>query len=199
MKINDALIENLNSHDWTPKQGKTALLLIDMQEYFRMMISPILENVLTLLSAVREINLPVFFTQHGHPVGEKPNILGDWWSDIIMEGSQAAGLLPELAINSSDNIIAKDTYSSFYKTDLQEKLEQVGITDLIIGGVMTNLCCETTAREAFVQNYRVFFLADGTSTASEELHMATLKNLAFGFATLTTCSRAAGIISEWLI
>lgn len=49
---------------------------------------------------------------------------------------------------------------------------------------MTNLCCETTAKDAFVRDCRVFFLADGTSTVDEDFQLATLKNLAYGFATL---------------
>jgi len=52
---------------------------------------------------------------------------------------------------------------------------------------MTNLCCETTARDAFMRDYRVFFLIDGTATGRSELHLATLKNLGFGFAYLLTC------------
>jgi isochorismate hydrolase len=54
---------------------------------------------------------------------------------------------------------------------------------------MTNLCCETTARDAFVRNFRVFFLVDGTSTVSEDFHISTLKNLGYGFATLLSCAQ----------
>ena len=43
-------------------------------------------------------------------------------------------------------------------------------------------CCETTARDAFIRDYRVFFVADATAAANEELHVASLKNLAYGFA-----------------
>lgn len=56
-------------------------------------------------------------------------------------------------------------------------------------GVMTNLCCETTAREAFVKGFRVFFSTDATATLDLELHEATLKNLAYGFAYLVDCDR----------
>jgi isochorismate hydrolase len=52
---------------------------------------------------------------------------------------------------------------------------------------MTNLCCETTARDAFMRDYRVFFLIDGTATGKDDHQLATLKNLGFGFATLMTC------------
>ena len=51
---------------------------------------------------------------------------------------------------------------------------------------MTNLCCETTARDAFMRDYRIFFMIDGTATRRDDLHLATLKNLGFCFATLLT-------------
>jgi bifunctional isochorismate lyase/aryl carrier protein len=54
---------------------------------------------------------------------------------------------------------------------------------------MTHLCCETTARAAFVAGYEVFFLVDGTASYNEEFHISTLKNLAHGFAVLTTTSQ----------
>jgi isochorismate hydrolase len=51
---------------------------------------------------------------------------------------------------------------------------------------MTNCCCETTARDAFVRDYRVFFVADATAAANEELHVASLRNLADEFAYIVT-------------
>ena len=60
------------------------------------------------------------------------------------------------------------------------------VEDVVISGVMTNLCCESTARDAYFRDYRVFFPADGTGSISEEMHLASLLNLAFGFAYVTT-------------
>lgn len=51
---------------------------------------------------------------------------------------------------------------------------------------MTNLCCESTARDAYFRDFRIFFVADATGTAYEEMHTATLLNLAYGFAYVTT-------------
>jgi len=114
-----------------------------------------------------------------------------WWSEIITYGNLEHALLPELQIREKETIIPKNRYNAFHGTGLEEKLKSQKIMDVIIGGVMTNLCCETTARDAFVRNFRVFFLANGTQTASQDLHRASLKNLAFGFATLMTCDQAA--------
>jgi nicotinamidase-related amidase len=60
------------------------------------------------------------------------------------------------------------------------------VEDLVITGIMTNMCCESTARDAYYRDYRVFFLADGTGSITEEMHLASLLNLAFGFAWVTS-------------
>ena len=52
----------------------------------------------------------------------------------------------------------------------------------MIAGVLTHLCCETTARSAFVRGFKVFFTVDGTATYYEDFHRATLLNLSHGFA-----------------
>jgi len=181
-------IQKLNTHHWEPEKRKTGILLIDLQEYFRGIINPVLDNLQKLIQKAREKHIPLCFTQHGHESSELSGMLGRWWADLIIKGSEDAQLLPELGVGSKDVIIPKNTYSAFYNSILEEKLEEHGIRDLVIGGVMTNLCCETTARDAFVRDFRVFFLADGTSTVNEDFHLATLKNLSYGFATLLTCN-----------
>ena len=186
----DEIVRSLNTHEWRPEKSRTAILFIDCQEYFRDLISPILGNIENVIEAAHRAEVPLFFTQHGHKPNEEPGLLGEWWADIIIEGSKSAQFLPEMGVRSGDTIIKKDRYSAFYKTNLEEMLRERNIKDLIVGGVITNLCCETTARDAFVRDFRVFFLVDGTSTANPDFHLATLKNLSYGFATLMTCDQA---------
>ena len=195
MDIQDT-IERLNTHDWTPEMGKTGILLIDLQEYFRGIILPVLDNIKKVINTARRKNLPLFFTQHGHESSEESGMLGRWWADLIIKGSKEAPFLPELGVSSEDRIIPKTTYNAFHQTSLEKQLRSHGIQDLVIGGVMTNLCCETTARDAFVRDYRVFFLADGTSTVNENFHLATLKNLSYGFATLLTCDHLITALND---
>jgi len=190
-------IQRLNTHNWTPEKGKTGILLIDLQEYFRGIILPVLGNFKKMIKTGRERNIPLFFTQHGHESTEESGMLGQWWADLIIKGGDEARLLPELDVSPEDTVIPKTTYSAFHNTGLEEKLKEHDIQDLIIGGVMTNLCCETTARDAFVRDYRVFFLADGTSTVSEDFHLATLTNLSYGFATLLSCNGLMEIVKNW--
>lgn len=122
-------------------------------------------------------------------------MLARWWGDLIIYGTDEWEQIKELSPKSAEPIIDKTRYSAFYGTNLDEWLHQNAIEDLIITGVLTNCCCETTARDAFVRDYRVFFVADGTATVNEELHLASLKNLVFGFVHVVD----AGSLCGWTI
>jgi len=165
-----------------------ALLVIDMQSYFQQIIQPVLENISGVIQACRQKNIPVVFTQHGHT--DPPSdggVLEQWWGEVILHGTKDWKFIPEMKIESKDIILPKKRYSAFFETELDTILRSKGVQDLIISGVMTNLCCETTARDAFMRDYKVFFLIDGTATGKEEHHLATLKNLGYGFTYLMTC------------
>jgi isochorismate hydrolase len=165
-----------------------ALLVIDLQNFFRRIVRPVLENIQKVIQFCRQQNIPVIFTQHGHT--DPPSdvgVLGEWWGHVIHHGTEDWKFLPEIKIEPQDAVLPKKRYSAFYETDLENLLRSKEIRDLMISGVMTNLCCETTARDAFMRDYRVFFLIDGTATGKDDHHLATLKNLGFGFAYLITC------------
>lgn len=176
-----------------PRPEQSALIVVDMQEHFRALAGGIMPRLAELIAACRRRNLPVIYTQHAHQSLQRDGgMLAQWWDQVILTGTPEARLMPEVAPLPGDKIVAKNRYSAFYGTDLEKHLVHMGVRDLLIGGVMTNLCCETTARDAFVRDYRVFFLADGTATASEDFQRATLINLAFGFAYLVTCQQIIG-------
>ncbi len=176
-------------------QAHTALIVIDMQKFFLRIVKPVIDNILKVIEYCRSANIPIIFTQHGHT--ERPSdggMLVKWWGEKIVQGTEDWEFLPEIQIEQNDTILPKKRYSAFFETDLDRILRSRGIKDLVITGVMTNLCCETTARDAFMRDYRVFFLVDGTATGRIELHIATLKNLGFGFAYLITCEEFIGMI-----
>jgi nicotinamidase-related amidase len=183
-----------NLHRMKPNFNRSCLLVVDMQNYFLDSKSPtftpgglaILPNVAKLIKSFRKRKLPVIYTAHVHKSKELDGgILAWWWEGMIMENTKDAEIHPELAPLPQEKIIYKHRYSAFYNTDLEIVLRGLKIEDLVITGVMTNLCCESTARDAYFRDYRVFFPMDATGTVDEELHLATLKNLAFGFAYIT--------------
>jgi isochorismate hydrolase len=166
----------------------SALLVIDLQNYFRQIVQPVLGDIQNVIQFCRQKNIPIIFTQHGHTdAASDGGVLGEWWGQVILHGTKDWKFIPEMKIESKDLVLQKKRYSAFFQTDLEKFLRSKGIKDLIISGVMTNLCCETTARDAFMRDYRVFFLIDGTATGKEDHHLATLKNLGYGFAYLMTC------------
>jgi ureidoacrylate peracid hydrolase len=188
-------IHPYNQHEMQLNPAKSALLVVDMQLFFLDPASPtftcggeaVMPNIARLVQAFRQVKRPVIFTRHvHHPDHLDSGIMGWWWEGMCLEGSPESEVHPDLAPLPGEKQVLKHRYSSFYNTDLETVLRCLKVEDLVITGVMTNLCCESTARDAYFRDYRVFFLADGTGSVSEELHLATLLNLAFGFAYVTT-------------
>jgi len=184
-----------NEHEMRLNVEASALLVVDMQRFFLDAASPtftcggvaILPTVARLLEAFRRAGRPVIFTQHvHHPDDLDSGIMGWWWKGRCVEGTPESQIHPDLAPARGEKVIVKHRYSAFYNTDLETVLRCLKVEDLVVAGIMTNLCCESTARDAYYRDYRVFFLADGTGTINEEMHLASLVNLAFGFAYVTT-------------
>jgi len=166
-----------------PEIKNCALLVIDMQRFFRSFTSDIIDNIIMLIESFRAKNVPIIFTRHGHKnLKEDGGMLALWWDNHAIYGSSEWELLEEIPVMKEDIIINKNRYSAFWKTGLNEFLHSKDVEDLVITGVLTNCCCETTARDAFMRDYRVFFVSDATATENDDLHLASLKNLAFGFA-----------------
>jgi ureidoacrylate peracid hydrolase len=74
-----------------------------------------------------------------------------------------------------DPIVTKHRFSAFHNTDLDTILRGHGIRTLVMTGVATNVCVETTARDGFVRDYYIVFTEDGTATFSDDAHEATLR------------------------
>ncbi|KAL4360816.1 hypothetical protein GQ457_04G004610 [Hibiscus cannabinus] len=174
-----------------PNPKTAALLVIDMQNLVTSMAKPILSNAITTINLCRQASIPVFFIRHCHKSPADYGMLGEWWNNrVVSDGTVESELIPDIErLSEPDEVVEKNTYSAFENTRLQELLAERGVEEVIITGVMTNMCCETTARAAFVKGYRVFFSTDATATADPELHEATLKNMASGFAYLVDCER----------
>ena len=128
-------------------------------------------------------NLPIITTKHIN-TNTNAKQMEYWWRDILTEDSELSQIVAEFNFPQAELII-KSQYDAFYNTNLNDLLQKSKIEQVIITGVMTHLCCETTARTAFVRGYNVFFPIDGTATYNEEFHNATLTNLAHGFANIT--------------
>lgn len=168
----------------------TALLVVDMQKYFidrqgdaflplgRMA----LPRVQTLIEAFRDAARPVVFTRHEDRAGDAQGAMGRWWGSIMEPGDPQLDLVPEVAPRAGELVIHKNKYSAFHDTELRAYLNDNALRGVVICGVMTHLCCETTARDAFMDDLDVTLAVDAMGSSSEELHLAALKTLVNGFA-----------------
>lgn len=173
---------------------RSALLVLDMQRYF---LDPsahafvpsapaIVPGLVHLVEAYAARNLPVTFTRHTNSPQDAGQ-MSVWWRDLIAPESPASAIIPEFNL-SSGQVIEKHQYDAFFNSALETSLAARQVKQVVIGGVMTHLCCETTARSAFMRGYQAFFLVDGTATYNRQFHQSSLLNLAHGFAAIIRVS-----------
>ena len=146
-------------------EGKyTVLLIVDMENYFA---SPsgqsflpdteyIVPNIKKLLTFFREHKLPVIYTAHQHlDPSVDGGMLAKWWGSSIIENTLQADICETLK-PTGERVIKKRRYSAFYQTDLELLLRGMNIENLIITGVMTNLCCETHCKGCLYEGFPRF-------------------------------------------
>ena len=189
--------------------GRTALVIVDMQNCF-VAGSPVAApagaqvagRLNRLAAAVRGAGIPVVWTRHVvRPDGSNTGLLGELVppvaAGVINDDAPTAALHPLMDLRPGDIVVDKPRFGSFHGTDLEMILRSRGIDTLILGGINTNVCVDTTAREAAVREFRVLFLRDGTANfdlpggglgpaSAEELQRAACAVMAFGFAEVVT-------------
>ena len=177
---------------------RQALLVIDVQnEYFtgRLPVTypdSSLDNILKAMDHAARSDIPVAIIQHTAPSIDSPT---------FRKGSDEWKLHPEVEKRKRDILIEKNLPGSFTGTELEKWLQKHGIERIAICGYMAQMCCDTTARQAFHLGFQVDFLSDATGTLSvqngagsisaSDLHRAVLVTMAAKFA------RVVGI-EEWI-
>jgi len=175
-------------HNIVFEPDKAALLVLDMQEYFLHEDShafipsapAIVPGIGKLIAAFSGASYPIIATRHVN-TPKDAKMMAKWWRDLI-NSQTAYSQYINIVESTQITPINKEQYDAFFHTQLETILHQQDIEQVIICGVMTHLCCETTARSAFMRGFEVFFTVDGTATYNEELHRASLLTLSHGFA-----------------
>ncbi len=162
--------------DFSIEPSKTALMIIDMQNVFvegYPVSAPegpqVLERLNHLAGVCHEVGIQVIYTAHvvrpdHNNIGILGKVLPPVQGGLIDDGSISGDLHSGVRMREGDIFLKKPRYGAFHGTDLELILRHRGIDTLIIGGIATNVCCETTAREATVRDFKVLFLSDGTAT-----------------------------------
>lgn len=183
----------------------TALIVVDMQNGFcedagfmaridfdistsRAAIGP----VRRLVDAAHAAGVPVFFTRYTlNPDYSDGGLLLEVLPQVEGTGGMVrdtwdAEVVAELAPGPQDRVIDKTRYSAFYGTDLEEQLRALGIDTVVVCGVTTNVCVESTVRDAFFRDIRVVVPSDATAAVTPELHEGALRNFTYCFGPVVT-------------
>ncbi|KKB33897.1 isochorismatase family protein [Bacillus thermotolerans] len=196
---------------------KAALLVIDMENDFVKPGAPMqvpmayemVPTLKTLLNACREKGATIIYTAHVHGKDRGDmGLMGQFWEPIgnqtaLVDGTEGVEIYEELAPMEGELVIKKHRYSAFYNTDLETQLRNRGIDTLIITGTVTNMCCESTARDAQFRDYNVIFVSDATGTMdhpdlgagpmnAEDVQKATLTSLSFCVAEIASTKEVIG-------
>lgn len=181
---------------------EAALLLIDLQQYFARpsshahvsSLAPIVPRLLALARAFSARGRPVFATRHVRSP-DPTDPMQRWWVHAIPPEDPDSRLIEPL-LRLHPITLPKTAYDAFLGTTLDARLRADGTSHIVIGGVHTHLCCETTARGAFMRGYDVSILIDGTATYDPDFHLGSLRHLAHGFAVPALCSEVVEEISR---
>lgn len=186
--------------------SRTALLAIDMQNW---MIDPVFPTALRygpeiiaptnlVANTLRELGGTVVWVK----MLVTPKDMVEWsvfYDNIVANqrdifasaftvGSDAAALHPDLQVRPSDIISGKSRYSCILtqSSDLHQQLVERNIDTVIISGLVTNVCCESSARDAMMMNYKTIVLSNACAAHTDEEHNASLSNILNMFADVRT-------------
>jgi ureidoacrylate peracid hydrolase len=156
-----------------------------------------------LVEGAHKAGVPVIFTRYVYQpnyldAGLLPNELFPAIKEhsSLAAGSWDAEIVTELQPSYDDLVIDKSRYSSFYGTRLEPALTSLGIRSLVICGVTTNMCVETTARDASQRDYRTFVVEDATGEFDADRHRHALEAIGFGFGWVVP---RVDVLAAWSI
>lgn len=202
--------------------GHTALVVIDMQNDFCAdgglvakggrdvtAAQEMATRLPALIAAARGAGVLVVFVRNVYTT-EGNFYLSDVWLEqaarrqgdgytrvpVCRDGSWEGDFYGDVRPAPGDPIVTKHRYSAFYNTDLDTILRANGVRTVALTGVSTNVCVETTAREAFVRDYYVVLVGDGTAAYSGDEHDKTLKDIDRFFGEVTTIAALTAIWAQ---
>jgi ureidoacrylate peracid hydrolase len=183
--------------------AKTALVVVDMQNGFMVpelghapckTAHEIVPNINRLAEAVRATGGSVIWIQTAYT----DETLTSWstlYGMMLPKGrerrkfslspaNKGYDIFPDLKIEKTDLIVEKNRYSAFIQgsSNIEEVLGGRGLDTVLITGTVTNVCCESTARDAMMRNFKTVMITDGNAANTDEDHNAALNNfyLTFG-------------------
>lgn len=175
------------------------------QERGRTVVEPALQRLLTCF---RDYHMRVIYTTVASelangadlmPVMKQRNAMAQERQQeafIPARTDAWARIVPILEPQDNELVINKTTYGTFTSTGLDHTLRNLGITTLVIGGVVTNVCVETTARDASDLGYGVILVDDACAAHSPEIHEASLLSFQGPFGRVRSADDVVTLIEQ---
>ena len=186
-------------------KSKTAMIVVDMQNAFLseegsmtlggMDITDLKKTVapvVRLVDTCHEANVPVIFTRYVLRADYKDaGLRSERRAEFrrinsLVTGTWDVELDPSMDAQPEDYILDKTRYSSFYNTSLEVILRGLQVDTLIVCGVTTEICVESTIRDAYFRDYKIFVPEDAVAAMDAERHEGTLKTIRYGFGTVAS-------------
>ncbi|MBI4366934.1 MAG: cysteine hydrolase [Deltaproteobacteria bacterium] len=214
-----AHVKPLGSLEEKLKPAHTALLVIDMQNDFCAsggLISKdgrdvsaaqeLGKRLPAFISTARDAGVMVVFIRCVYTT-ERNFYLSDVWLEmaarkreggytripVCRDGAWEGDYYGEVRPHPGDVVVTKHRYNAFHNTDLDLILRSNGIRTVALTGVVTNVCVETTAREAFVRDYYVVAVDDGCAAYVQQDHIASLSNIDRFFGEVSTIKQISAL------
>ena len=193
---------------------ETALLVIDMQHgflsdfggmarlgYNYKLLRDAIPGCEKLVDSARKSSIPIFFTKYVYEpdfrdggVQVEEISLGIKDSKLCAAGSKDAEIIENLVPKKGEVIIEKNRPSSFYATRLESYLRAQKIKTLVLCGVTTNICVESTARDAAQKDYKTYVVKDSIAEIDEFRHEVAIKAMQHMFAKIVTVEE---VVNSW--
>jgi len=191
---------------WAFDKHCAALLVVDMQRDFveegAIMEVPMarqrIPTMRRVIDACRAAGVPVIFTRHVLSDRFDVSPLETAYQPKLQargmrEASEGIEIVPELAPRADETIINKHRYDAFFGTPLEIVLRTIRgagrVDTVIVIGTVTSICCESTARSAFMRDFKVAFVSDANGGLDEASHNATLDIIGRVFGRVMTADQ----------
>jgi ureidoacrylate peracid hydrolase len=190
--------------------GRTALVVVDMQTAFVAkeataeipVAREIIPNINELASCVRETGGIVVWvistygpdeadrwpTFYDHVMDAEP---GNRFRDALSTGAPGHTIQSDMDYRPEDVVVEKNRFGAFIGSQgrLESELRERGIDTLLITGTVTNICCETTAREAAALAFKTVMVQDANAARNDEEHIATLSTFLQAMGDVLPCDK----------
>jgi ureidoacrylate peracid hydrolase len=188
--------------------ARTAVVVIDMQNTFCEPGAPaevplsraIVEPINRLNAGVRDLGGRVIWVTHANQGGGGGSDWGGFFNNFVADdvrrrtieslspGGQGQRIWPDLHVKPDDLQIFKNRYSALIpgSSSLERLCRSMGIDTMLIVGTKTNICCESTARDAMMLDFNVVLVSDATAALSDDEHRASLETIVQNFGDVLT-------------